>query len=101
MEKRERKFGRAAKVRWSKKDESSEARTGRARVSVFHELQKYVNKWVAVLAYGMGHEIVVASGDTIVEARKEAESNGYHDVTFFKVPSGERVFVPTLNESGI
>ena len=70
-------------------------------LAFFHELQKYVNKWVAVLAYGTGHETVVASGNTIVEARKEAESNGYHDVTFFKVPSGDRVFVPTLNASGI
>jgi uncharacterized protein DUF5678 len=70
-------------------------------LTLFHELQKYVNKWVAVLAYGTGHETVVASGNTIVEARKEAESKGYHDVTFLKVPPGDRVFVPTLNASGI
>ena len=70
-------------------------------LAFFHELQKYVNQWVAVLAYGTENETVVGSGNTIVEARKAAESNGYKDVTFFKVPSGDRVFVPTLNAFGI
>ena len=70
-------------------------------LAFFHELQKYVNQWVAVLAYGTERETVVGSGNTIVEARKAAESNGHNDVTFFKVPSGDRVFVPTLNAFGI
>ncbi len=70
-------------------------------LAFFHELQKYVNKWVAVLGYGTKNEMVVASGNTLVETRKRAESNGYHDVAFFKVPSGDRVFVPTLNGSAI
>ena len=92
----------AAKVQWSKKRRISvKPELDEQELAFFHELQKYVNKWVAVLAYGTGHETVVASGNTIVEARKEAESKGYLDVTFFKVPSGERVFVPNLNASGI
>jgi hypothetical protein len=33
-----------------------------------------MNKWVAVLAYGSENETIVASGDTIVQARTEAES---------------------------
>jgi hypothetical protein len=64
-------------------------------LAFFYELQKYVDRWVAVLAYGTENEIIVASGDTIVQARKEAESKGHLDVTFVKVPSGDRVFVPT------
>ena len=67
-------------------------------LAFFHELQKYVNKWVAVLGYGSENETIVASGDTIVQARTEAESQGYREVTFVKVPSGDRVFVPTSNE---
>jgi hypothetical protein len=70
-------------------------------LAFFHELQKYVNQWVAVLGYGTENERVVASGNTIVEARREAESQGFDDVTFFKVPSGDRVFVPILNAFGI
>ena len=70
-------------------------------LAFLHELQKYVDKWVAVLDYGTANESIVASGNTIVEARIQAESDGYHDVTFFKVPSGDRVFVPTLNGSAI
>jgi hypothetical protein len=70
-------------------------------LAFFHELQKYVDRWVAVLAYGTDNETIVASGDTIVQARKEAESKGYLDVTFVKVPSGERVFVSTSRVFGI
>lgn len=59
-----------------------------------HELQKHVDRWVAILNYGGENEAVVASGATIREARQEAETKGFDDVFFFKVPSGERVFVP-------
>jgi Family of unknown function (DUF5678) len=66
------------------------------------ELQKYVNKWVAILNYGSENETIVASGTTIREARQEAETKGFaEDVFFFKVPSGERVFVPSVNTSAI
>jgi hypothetical protein len=59
------------------------------------ELQKHVNKWVAILNYGSDNEAIVASGTTIREVRQEAETKGFdHDVFFFKVPSGERAFVP-------
>jgi len=65
------------------------------------ELEKHVNKWVAILNYGSENEAIVASGMTIREARQEAESKGLADVFFFKVPSGERTFVPTASTSGI
>ena len=58
------------------------------------ELYKYVNKWVAILNYGGDDEAIVASGVTIKEAREQAESKGFKEATFFKVPSGERSFVP-------
>lgn len=61
------------------------------------ELEKHVNKWVAILNYGSEDEAVVASGATIREARQEAESKGFDDVFFFKVPSGERTFVPNVS----
>jgi hypothetical protein len=66
-------------------------------LAFFHELQKHVNKWVAILGYGSDDETIVASGTTIIEARQEAEARGFSDVTFFKVPSGERVFVPSVD----
>ncbi|HKZ80921.1 MAG TPA: hypothetical protein VJ124_21795 [Pyrinomonadaceae bacterium] len=58
------------------------------------ELGKHVNKWVAILNYGTATEAIVASGETISEARQAAELKGFTDVIFFKSPSGERSFVP-------
>jgi hypothetical protein len=43
------------------------------------ELQKYENKWVALV-----DEKVVASGATM---RETAENAGYTDITFYLVPS--------------
>jgi hypothetical protein len=58
------------------------------------ELEKYVNKWVAITGYGGDEESVVASGDSIHEARQKAESLGFKDTTFFKVPPSDKLFVP-------
>lgn len=63
------------------------------------ELYKYVNKWVAILNYGSDDETIVGSGGTIREAREQAESKGFKEATFFKVPSGERSFVPNVDSS--
>ena len=60
-----------------------------------NELEKYVNKWVAIVNYGSDTESVVASGNSIREAREQAESSGFKDITFFKVPPTDRLFVPT------
>jgi hypothetical protein len=65
------------------------------------ELEKHVNKWVAILNYGSDTETIVASGNTVIEARQEAEAKGFDDVTFFKAPSGERTFVPTVDATAI
>ena len=61
-----------------------------------HELEKHVNKWVAITGYGSDEESVVATGDSIREARQNAESRGFKDTTFFKVPPSDKIFVPLL-----
>jgi len=48
------------------------------------ELEKHVNKWVASPAYAAMMRYC-ASGDSIIEARQKAESQGFKDATFFKV----------------
>ena len=60
------------------------------------ELEKHVNKWVAITGYGSDEESIVASGDSILEAREKAESQGFKDTTFFKVPPTDKLFVPLV-----
>lgn len=60
------------------------------------ELEKHVNKWVAITGYGSEEESIVASGDSILEAREKAESQGFKDTTFFKVPPSDKIFVPLV-----
>jgi hypothetical protein len=38
----------------------------------------------------------VASGDSIIEAREKAESQGFKDATFFKVPPTDKLFIPLV-----
>jgi hypothetical protein len=60
------------------------------------ELGKHVNRWVAIVNYGSDDEAIVAIGDTISEVRSEAESQGFKDMTFFKVPPTDKLFVPLV-----
>ena len=46
------------------------------------ELQKYENKWVALV-----QNKVVASGETMKETAENAEKAGYKKFTFYLVPS--------------
>jgi hypothetical protein len=46
------------------------------------ELQKYENKWVALV-----DKKVVASGETMQKTAENAEKAGYKDVSFYLVPS--------------
>jgi len=55
------------------------------------EVEKHVNKWVAITGYGGDQERIVASGDSILEARQTAESLGFKDTTFFKVPPAAKL----------
>ncbi len=48
-----------------------------------NDLNKYLNKWVA---FEDGSENVVGVGNDAVEAKKDAEKNGYKgELVFFKV----------------
>ena len=60
------------------------------------ELEKHVNKWVAITGYGSDDENIVASGDSIIEARQKAESLGFKDTTFFRVPPTDKLFIPLV-----
>lgn len=60
------------------------------------ELERHINKWVAIVGYGSDEERVVAAGDSIIEARKKAESQGFKDATFFKVPPTDKLFIPLV-----
>ena len=65
-------------------------------LAFLEELEKNVNKWVAIIGYGSDEERIVAAGDSIPEARQKAESQGFKDTTFFKVPPSDKIFVPLL-----
>ncbi len=60
------------------------------------ELGKHVNRWVAITGYGSDMETIVATADSISEARKVAETKGFKNVTFLKVPPTDRFFVPSI-----
>jgi hypothetical protein len=60
------------------------------------EMQKYQNKWVAIVNYGGGEEFIVASGETLKDTKREAEANGFNDATFLKVPPTDRTFIPLV-----
>jgi len=59
------------------------------------EQDHYVNKWIAILNYNSEDQVIVGSGGSIQEARRDAASKGFVDVTFFKVPSPNQLFVPS------
>ena len=65
-------------------------------LAFLQELEKHVNEWVAITGYGTDEESIVASGDSIVQARQKAESLGFKDTTFFRVPPSDKIFVPLL-----
>ncbi len=65
-------------------------------LAFLQELEKHINEWVAIAGYGSDEESIVASGDSIVQARQKAESLGFKDTTFFKVPPSDKIFVPLL-----
>ncbi len=58
------------------------------------QLALHENEWVAVVRQN-GRDMVVASGKRIGEAKKAAETKGFTEVSFMKVPSSKTVLVPT------
>ena len=65
-------------------------------LAFLQQLEKHINEWVAITGYGSDEESIVASGDSIVQARQKAESLGFKDTTFFRVPPSDKIFVPLL-----
>ena len=65
-------------------------------LAVLKELEKHVDKWVAIMDYGSDEESIVAIGDSIREARQNAESQGFKDTTFFRVPPSDKMFAPPI-----
>jgi Family of unknown function (DUF5678) len=58
------------------------------------ELEKYEDKWVAIVRKGE-NEKIVASGARLKDARQQASERGFREVVFMKVPSSHKIFVPT------
>jgi hypothetical protein len=58
------------------------------------ELEKYENKWVALIQLG-DSETIVGSGDNAVTAKQSAESRGYKDTILYKVQSFDRGYIPS------
>ncbi|PYT02395.1 MAG: hypothetical protein DMF60_21480 [Acidobacteria bacterium] len=54
------------------------------------ELGKYENKWVAI---SEPEGRVVGSGNHALDAKREAEANGYTDTALFKVRPFGKVYV--------
>ena len=53
------------------------------------ELDKYENKWVAI---SEPDRKVVGSGDRAIDAKSEADANGYSDAALFKVRPAGRLY---------
>lgn len=54
------------------------------------ELGQYESKWVAILE---SERKVVGSGDTAIQAKREAESKGYFETALLKVPPAGKLYV--------
>ena len=57
------------------------------------ELEKYENKWVALIRSGE-NETIVGSGENAVLAKQAAEVNGYNDVVLYKVQPFDLGYIP-------
>lgn len=62
-----------------------------AKLSFTDQLRDYENKWVAIFE---PEESIVGSGDDPLEAKLDAERNGYKEVSLFQVPPFDLVYVP-------
>jgi Family of unknown function (DUF5678) len=58
------------------------------------ELEKYEDKWVAIVRRGE-NEKIVASGARLKDAKQQASQRGFREVVFMKVPSSHKIFIPT------
>lgn len=56
------------------------------------EMAKYQDKWIAVSKVG-GSEKIVASGDRITHAKREADAKGINNPAFRKVPATGKALI--------
>ena len=61
--------------------------------SLENDLMNYENKWVAILEE---EDRVVGSGNTPMEAKAEADANGYEEAALFKVRGFDKYYVYSL-----
>lgn len=59
----------------------------------FEQLKDYQNKWVAFAA--PGQQEIVGSGDTLAEAKRQANQKGFSKPIFFKVLP-DAYYIPAL-----
>jgi hypothetical protein len=57
------------------------------------ELGKYENKWVAILE---SERRIVGSGDSAIQAKRDAEEKGYSETALFKVRAPGKLYVYPL-----
>jgi hypothetical protein len=66
-------------------------------VAHIKELKRYQRKWVAVVEAEDG-DIIVGSGDDAVEAKRNAQEQGFTDVVLFWVrPSNAGFVLPSIS----
>ena len=58
------------------------------------ELEKYENKWVALVRSGES-ETIVGSGDNAVLAQRSAEANGFVETVLYKVQPFGLGYIPS------
>lgn len=56
------------------------------------ELAHYENEWVAISRSGKVEKIV-ASGKSVIDAKREADAKGIKNAVYRKVPSTHKVFI--------
>ena len=59
---------------------------------MLEQLKSYENKWVAIVE----DERIVASGEDAREAKKKAETNGFREVTLFRVMPFSGGYAPVI-----
>lgn len=68
---------------------------GEKEIAYLNELRKYESRWVAVLKSEDGN-IIVGSGKDAVEAKGNAQSNGFNEVVLFWVRPFNGKYISSL-----
>lgn len=63
------------------------------------ELEKYENKWVALIRSG-DSETIVASGEEYAIAKRKAQARGFSEPILYKVPAFDAGYIPFITSAG-